>query len=84
MNAVEIEEAVSAPAAQPIDPEEFPFTFLQAFGNKQTTLLRLQGSHRQVRPRRPSNPQHPVQAHSAAYPKMLLGPKAIALGRPGP
>lgn len=41
MNALEIEEAVSALAAQPIDPEEFPFTFLQAFGNKQTTLIRL-------------------------------------------
>jgi len=41
VNAVEIEAAVSALAAQPIDPEEFPFTFLQAFGNKQTTLIRL-------------------------------------------
>ena len=39
MNAVEIEEAVSALAEQPFDPEEFPFAFLQAF-NKETTLKR--------------------------------------------
>ena len=30
MNAVEIEEAVSALAEQPFDPAEFPFAFLQA------------------------------------------------------
>src|SRR5215203_283965 len=41
MNAVEIEEAISALAGQPFDPEEFPFAFLQAFGNKETTLKRL-------------------------------------------
>lgn len=41
MNAVEIEEAISALAEQPFDPEEFPFAFLQAFGNKETTLKRL-------------------------------------------
>ena len=41
MNAVEIEEAISALADQPFDPEEFPFTFLQAFGNKATTIKRL-------------------------------------------
>lgn len=41
MNAVEIEEAVSALAEQPFDAEEFPFAFLQAFGNKETTLRRL-------------------------------------------
>jgi hypothetical protein len=41
MNAVEIEEAVSALAEQPFDPDEFPFGFLQAFGNKETTLRRL-------------------------------------------
>lgn len=41
MNAVEIEEAISALAAQPFDPAEFPFAFLQAFGNKETTLKRL-------------------------------------------
>ncbi len=41
MNAVEIEEAVSALAERPFDPEEFPFAFLQAFGNKETTLKRL-------------------------------------------
>ena len=41
MNAVEIEEANSALAEQPFDPEEFPFAFLQAFGAKETTLKRL-------------------------------------------
>jgi hypothetical protein len=41
MNAVEIEEAVSALAEQSFDAEEFPFAFLQAFGNKETTLKRL-------------------------------------------
>ena len=41
MNAVEIEEAVSELAAQPFDAGEFPFAFLAAFGNKDTTLRRL-------------------------------------------
>ena len=42
MNAVEIEEAVSRLAEAPFDPEAFPFAFLEAFGNKQTTLKKLQ------------------------------------------
>ncbi len=41
MNAVEIEEAISGLAEQPFDAGEFPFAFLQAFGNKETTLKRL-------------------------------------------
>jgi len=41
MNAVEIEEAVSALSAQPFDRAEFPFAFLQAFGNKETAIERL-------------------------------------------
>lgn len=41
MNAVEIEEAVSALAGQPFDRAEFPFAFLEAFGNKATTIKRL-------------------------------------------
>src|SRR5215469_12823409 len=41
MNAVEIEEAISALAEQPFDAEEFPFAFLEAFGNKPTTIKRL-------------------------------------------
>jgi MmeI, DNA-methyltransferase domain/MmeI, target recognition domain/MmeI, N-terminal domain/MmeI, helicase spacer domain/MmeI, C-terminal domain len=41
MNAVEIEEAISALAEQPFDPVDFPFAFLQAFGNKETTIKRL-------------------------------------------
>lgn len=41
MNAVEIEEAVTALATAPFDRDEFPFAFLQAFGNKETTLRKL-------------------------------------------
>lgn len=41
MNAVEIESAVSDLALQPFDQEEFPFSFLQAFGNKDTAIKRL-------------------------------------------
>ena len=41
MNAVEIEEAVSALAELPFDAEAFPYAFLEAFGNKETTLKRL-------------------------------------------
>ena len=41
MNAVEIEEAVSDLAGELFDPGEFPFTFLEAFGNKRTTIKRL-------------------------------------------
>lgn len=41
MNAVEIESAVSDLALQPFDGAEFPFAFLQAFGNKETTIKRL-------------------------------------------
>jgi hypothetical protein len=44
MNAVEIEEAVSELAAQPFDAQEFPFAFLTAFGNKETTVKRLRGA----------------------------------------
>ena len=41
MNAVEIEMAISELALQPFDGWEFPFSFLQAFGNKETTIKRL-------------------------------------------
>lgn len=41
MNAVEIEEAVSDLALQPFNANEFPFAFLRAFGNKETTIKRL-------------------------------------------
>jgi len=41
MNAVEIEEAVSNLALQPFDADAFPYDFLAAFGNKDTTLKRL-------------------------------------------
>ena len=41
MNAVEIEEAISQLAEQPFDAASFPYAFLEAFGNKETTLKRL-------------------------------------------
>ena len=41
MNAVEIEQAVSELAEAPFDAEEFPYAFLEAFGNKSTTLKKL-------------------------------------------
>ncbi len=41
MNAVEIEEAVSKLSEAPFDAETFPYAFLEAFGNKETTLKRL-------------------------------------------
>jgi hypothetical protein len=44
MNAVEIEEAVSELAARPFDAQEFPFAFLTAFGNKETTVKRLRSA----------------------------------------
>jgi hypothetical protein len=33
VDAVEIEQAISEVALQPLDAAEFPFTFLAAFGN---------------------------------------------------
>ena len=41
MNAVEIERAVTDLAEQAFDRAEFPYAFLEAFGNKATTLKRL-------------------------------------------
>lgn len=41
MNAIEIEEAVSTLALAPFDSTEFPYAFLMAFGNKETTIRRL-------------------------------------------
>ena len=41
MNAVEIEQAVSELAEHSFDPAEFPYAFLLAFGNKETTIRKL-------------------------------------------
>lgn len=41
MNPVEIEEAVSNLALAPFDRAEFPFQFLRAFDNPETTIKRL-------------------------------------------
>ena len=45
MNAVEIEEAVSSLAEQPFDAQSFPFAFLEAFGNRATTIQRLKSGN---------------------------------------
>jgi len=42
LNAVEIEEAISNLAEQAFDAASFPYAFLEAFGNKATTIKRLQ------------------------------------------
>jgi hypothetical protein len=44
MNAIEIEEAISALFDKPCEPETFPAEFLEAFGNKTTTIKRLQSA----------------------------------------
>jgi hypothetical protein len=41
LNAVEIEEAISQLADRPFDRANFPYAFLEAFGNKETTIKRL-------------------------------------------
>ncbi|MCW5602597.1 DNA methyltransferase [Nitrosomonas sp.] len=45
MNAVEIEQEISRLAEQPFDPVEFPYAFLEAFGNKATTINRLKSGN---------------------------------------
>lgn len=41
MNAVEIEEAVTVLSETPFDRNEFPYAFLRAFANKETTIKKL-------------------------------------------
>src|SRR6266481_5759508 len=41
LNAVEIEEAISQLADQPFESQSFPYAFLEAFDNKETTIKRL-------------------------------------------
>jgi hypothetical protein len=41
LNAVEIEQAITDLAEQPFDAASFPYAFLEAFGNKETTIKRL-------------------------------------------
>lgn len=41
MTAVEILEAITELSQQPFEPAEFPYAFLAAFGNKETTLAKL-------------------------------------------
>jgi hypothetical protein len=45
VNAVEIEEAVSKLSAEPFDRANFPFQFLAAFGNKETTIKKLRSGN---------------------------------------
>ena len=44
MNGIEIEQAVTELVEAPFDPEAFPFAFLEAFGNKATTIKRLKST----------------------------------------
>ncbi len=60
MNAVEIEEAVSELAEQRFDAGEFPYAFLQAHGNKDTSLTSLP-----AQPKRVSNKWGPALCSSA-------------------
>jgi hypothetical protein len=41
LNAVEIEQAITDLAERPFDAANFPYAFLEAFGNKETTIKRL-------------------------------------------
>lgn len=45
MNAIEIEQAITELAEQDFDPTEFAYAFLQAFGNKATTIKRLKSGN---------------------------------------
>jgi hypothetical protein len=45
MNAVEICDAVSDLASSPFDAVEFPYSFLAAFGSKETTVRRLRAGN---------------------------------------
>ncbi|MEI6371941.1 MAG: DNA methyltransferase, partial [Nostocales cyanobacterium ELA608] len=42
MNAVEIDQAIQELAQKPFERDEFPYSFLEAFGNKATTIKKLQ------------------------------------------
>ncbi len=70
MNAVEIEEAVSRLAEAPFAAAEFPYFFLEAFGNKETTLRRLRSDD--------SNQSRPARRSPAAeqYPPPRCAPRA--------
>ncbi|WP_026630462.1 hypothetical protein [Dyadobacter alkalitolerans] len=44
-DAIEIEEAISSLAEQPFDFAQFPYAFLEVFGNKETTIKRLKSGN---------------------------------------
>ena len=46
MNALKIEEAISRLDEQPFEDAEFPFQFLEVFGNKPTAIIPLRMSRR--------------------------------------
>jgi hypothetical protein len=41
LNPIEIEQAITELADKPFDAANFPYAFLEAFGNKETTIKRL-------------------------------------------
>lgn len=45
MNTLEIEEAVSQLSVVPFEPENFPYAFLEAFGNKTTEIQRFKNGN---------------------------------------
>ena len=69
MNAVEIEEAISALAERPFDAEEFPYAFLEAFGNKETTLKRLRKKGASIA----------LEPANAAYETRIFGPDRVKI-----
>jgi hypothetical protein len=63
MNAVEIEEVISPLAELPFHATEFPFAFLQAFSDKETTIKRMREgeSNKSDLSGVPSNQQYPYR-----------------------
>lgn len=48
MNPVEIEQALEELADAPFNRQEFAFSFLEAFGNKETTIKKLKSGNTNI------------------------------------